>query len=208
MRCLEHKMSAAAALGPLSTHHPSPVDFTPTVLSLHRLLPGLLWRAPHLSFPFYSCCFQCIVSITANVIFSKHPSGHVTFLFTGLLLVLPGRPKPLMRSEGPQGLASACPSSLVSWQSPLGLCDPSMPAFHFHQHFHIPLPHHRALAPVIPSAWSVLPPPSLFFCLGNSYSCFRCQFKCYVLREAFKPTYSLFVLMIWFVFLQNTYVSL
>ena len=31
MRCWEHKMSAAAALSPLSTHHPSPVDFTPTV---------------------------------------------------------------------------------------------------------------------------------------------------------------------------------
>lgn len=162
------------------------------------LLHGLLWRAPHLSFSFYSCCFQSIVSITANMIFFKHPSGHVISLFTGHLLVLPGRPKSLMVSEG---------HSLISWQSPLGLCDPSTPAFYSTNTF-------TSFSPIADS-WHLLYHlfgmfflHSLFFCLVHSYSCFRCQCKCYVLGEAFKPTYSLFFLIIWFASLQNIYVSL
>lgn len=139
--------------------------------------------------------------------FSKHPSGHFISLFTGRLLVLPGRPKSLMVSEGPQGLAPACLPSLISWQSPLGLCDPSMPAFYSTNTF-------TSLSPIA-EPWHLLYHlfgmfflHPLFFCLVNSYSCFRYQCKCYVLGEAFKPTYSLFVLIIWFASLQNIYVSL
>lgn len=105
------------------------------------------------------------------------------------------------------GLAPACLSSLISWPSPLGLCDPSMPAFHSTNTF-------TSLSPIA-EPWHLLYHlfgmfflHPLFFCLVNSYSCFRCQCKCYVLGEAFKPTYSLFVLIIWFAFLQNIYVSL
>lgn len=139
-----------------------------------------------------------------QVIFSKHPSGQVISLFIGFLLALPGRPKSLTVSQGPQGLAPACLSSLNSWQFPLGLCDPSMPAFHSTNTF-------TSLS-LIAEPWHLLYHlfgmfflHSLFFCLVNSYSCFRCQCKCYVLREAFKPTYFLFVLIIWFAFLQKIY---
>ena len=155
MRRLEHKMSVAAARSLLPAHHPSPVNFISTVLSLHHLLPGFLWRAPHLSFFFYSCCFQFIVFITANRIFSKHPPGHNTFLFTGLLLVLPGRPTSL---TGPTGLGFCLPFQ-PHCMAVSPLASPVLPRL-----------------PFLPTTLTSLSPPSqnlgtcYTICLGCSYS--------------------------------------
>lgn len=127
--------------------------------------------------------------------------------FTGLSLVLPGRLKSLMGFKAQR--TWLLPASQAHFMAVFPLASMILPCWPFTSTnpFMSLSPHCRAWAPVTPSAWYVLPPLSLF-CLVNSYSCFRCQFKCYVLREAFKPTYSLFALIEWFAFLQNIYISL
>lgn len=51
----------------------------------------------------------------------------------------------------------------------------------------------------------LLRPPLL--CLANSYSCFRCQFKCYAFRGAFEPAPSLFALLECVAFPRGIYAS-
>lgn len=171
MRRWKHKISAAAA------HYP---PLTQVLLILHPwakspgLLPGLLWGGPH--------CFSASTLASSNP-FSplqpmwSFPNTHlVTLLLHWPLIGLPRKPN--IFNGGPQDLSSACLSSLISWQSPL------WPLWSRHASLSCPPtllhPSHPITEP-----WHLLYhlltmfflPPG-FFCLVNSYTCLRCQFKC------------------------------
>ena len=115
--------------------HPSPKScwFYTHGLSLHRLVPRLLGSVPRLSFCFSSCCFQSIIYSAAKVISSKHQ-------------IPPSLASNKSSPNFEWGLKAhrtwPLPVSPASFHGslPLGLCDPSTLAFHFHQHFHLSLP--------------------------------------------------------------------
>lgn len=191
-------MPAAAALSPLSTHHP-------VLLILHpqskppSSFPGFPGRAPNslqllsLLLPIY--CLQSRQSEPLQPLL-----GHIAYLCklppspTHLpLLALTGRTSIFTGFLRPQGLPSPvspalCPCRLLF--GPCGLCRPFTSSICSCLSPNATEPRHLLYHL---QGLCLLHPPVL--CLVNSYSCFRCQFKCYAFRGAFKSAHSSFALL-------------